>query len=97
MSNITKEEVLSVAKIARLKLTDEEIKKYTKDLNSILDSFKILNEVNTDGLKETFHPLEELNVFRDDEIESSIKQDEALKNSKNKSNGFFKGPIAIEE
>jgi len=85
-----------VAKLARLNLSKNEIKKFTKDMKDILDAFRILDTVNTDNVKPTFHPIEIKNRFRDDNIEESLSQKEALSNShKNKENGFFKGPKIV--
>lgn len=86
-----------VSKVARLKLNDEEVERYSKDLESILDSFKILDEVKVEGVKEVFHPIENINVFREDKVEESFSNEEALSNTDNKKDGYFKGPVAIEK
>lgn len=84
-----------VSGIARLKLTDEEIKKYTKQLRSVLDAFKTLNEVDTEKIEPAFHPLEIKNVFREDTVESSLTTEEALVNTKHKEGKYFKGPRIV--
>jgi aspartyl-tRNA(Asn)/glutamyl-tRNA(Gln) amidotransferase subunit C len=56
---IKKEEVERVAKLARIELDEEEIKKFQKDFSGILDHFNLLNKVNVSKIKPTFHPSEE--------------------------------------
>jgi len=90
---INKETVEHVAKIARLNLTDAEIKKFQKDLNDILSAFKELDKAGE--AEPSFQPIPLKDVFRDDEIEQSLTRDEALANTKNKEKGSFKGPRAV--
>lgn len=91
---ITPDIVRQVAKIARLELTETEVKKFAKDLNDILSAFNDLDKARTDA-KPSFQPLEIKDVLRDDTLEKSLAQDEALANTKHKENGFFKGPRAV--
>lgn len=72
---INEQEVQHIAKLARLGLTEEEIKKFQKDLSSILDYFASLKEVNVSKVEPTFHPAKHffekgLGVMRKDETES---------------------------
>ena len=89
---ITPETVKRVARIARLKLSDKEISKFSKDMESILGAFKDLERVPTHGVKPSFQPIETKNVLRKDRVEPSLTQGQALSNTKNKEKGFFKGP-----
>ena len=61
---ITPELVKRVATNARLKLKEEEIKKFSEDLKEILESFKKLAEVNTEGVKPSFHPIPVKKCFK---------------------------------
>ena len=92
---VDKKTVKKVAQIARINLTEKELKKFSGDLNSILNAFKILDELNTKNVKPTFQPIEVKNVMRDDKIEKSLTQKEALSNTKNKEKKYFKGPRAL--
>ena len=93
MKKITEETVRHVAKIARLELTKREVDKFQKDMNEILAAFKILDEApNADP---SFQPVEIKNVFREDKIETCLPNEVALKNTKHKEKGFFKGPKAV--
>jgi aspartyl-tRNA(Asn)/glutamyl-tRNA(Gln) amidotransferase subunit C len=65
---ITKQEIQHIAKLARLKLTQDEIEKYQKELSKILDYIEKLKEVDVSNVKATFHPLKIKNVVREDSI-----------------------------
>ena len=89
------ERIEKVANIARLELTEKEKNNLEKDLDNILDSFKKLEKIDTDNTEPTFQPVEVKNIMRKDTIETSLKQKDALKNTKEKEDGYFKGPKAI--
>ncbi len=67
MSEITKEQVLHVAHLARLAITDEEAEKMTKELDAIIGYAELLNELDTDNVEPTTHVLDLKNVMREDE------------------------------
>ena len=85
-----------VAKVAKLDLTEDEKKKFSKDLENILESFGALDDANVKNIKPTFQPVEVKNVVREDIIEKSLSQEDALKNSPHTENKYFKGPKAID-
>ena len=87
--------IKEVAKNARLELTKEEIKEFLPQLKDILDTFETLKKVNTDNIMPSFHPVEIINVTRKDVIKNSKSQEEILSNTRNKSDGYFKGPKAL--
>jgi len=87
-----KPNVRKVAQLARLRLTEKEIDRFTKDMESILEAFQDLDRVPTKGVKPSFQPIETKNVLRKDKIENSLTQEEALSNTRNKEKGLFKGP-----
>jgi len=71
---ISKQDVQHIAKLARLGLTENEIKKFQKDLSSILDYFKSLKEIDVSKIEQTFHPAEhffekKLEIMREDKAE----------------------------
>jgi len=90
---ITEETVERVAKLARIELTAREVKKFEKDLNDILAAFKTLDEAPMS--EPSFQPIKMQNVMRDDEPETCLTNEEALRNTKHKEKGFFKGPKAV--
>jgi aspartyl-tRNA(Asn)/glutamyl-tRNA(Gln) amidotransferase subunit C len=85
--------VMHVAKLARLTLTQAEARQYVKDLNEIISAFKDLKTVK--DVAPSFHPLDVRNVFRADAVEKCLPREEALKNTRHKEDGFFKGPRAV--
>lgn len=90
-----KQTIEKVIKIAKIELTESEKKDYSRDMKNILDAFGSLDEVNVDGVEPAFQPIEIKDRTREDVVEASLSQDEALANSKNKKDGYFKGPRAI--
>lgn len=83
-----------VAKIARLELAETELKKVESDLKSIIKAFGDLDDLDTD-CEPSFQPIPMKNVARDDVIEKSLSQADALSGTIHKERGFFKGPKAI--
>ena len=85
--------IKKVAQVARLDLTEDEIKKFSADLNNIIEAFKELEKVNTDSVEPTFQPIPVKDILREDKTEKSLGQEAALSNAKtNKEEGHFKGP-----
>ena len=83
-----------VAWQARLKLTEEEKEAFLKEMNSILEAFSQISEVEAD-CDISMHPVEIVNVLREDEEEKSLTQEQALANTRNKKDGYFKGPAVL--
>jgi len=92
---VTKELILKVAKNARLKLTEEEVREFLPQFSEILKSFEQISKVNTDNIKPSFHPIEIKNALREDSPKECISQGEILKNTVHKKNGYFLGPRAL--
>ena len=90
-----KELIKHVAELARLELTEEEIKKFTPQLKETLEFFSKLQEVKTDIIKPSFQPVEIRNSMREDKEKSCLSQEEALSLAKNKKDGYFKGPKVV--
>lgn len=95
---ITKEDIEHLSKLGLLELSDNDKEKYSKQLGDILNYFKKLNDLDTTDVKPTTHAIENLkNVFREDIPWESLSQEEALKNTKHKLDGFFKAPRILKE
>ena len=92
---VNKELIQHVAGIARLKLTDKEADGFVDDFKEILEFFSVISKCDTEGVKPSFQPVEIKNFMREDLIESSISQEDALKNTEHKKDGYFKGPRAV--
>ena len=63
---VSRDLVLTLAKAARLELTEEETERYTQQLNVILDAFRELDEVSTEGVEPSYHPIEIADKLRAD-------------------------------
>ena len=92
---INEELIKHVANLARIKLTEKEVKEFTPQLKEVLESFSKLAEVNTDDIDIQAQPVELKDVTREDKTEACITQEDALKNAKHKKDGYFKGPRAV--
>lgn len=90
--HISCSQVEHLAWLARLELTEEEKELYTQQLNEILEYFNRLSEIDTSNVPPTYHVIGKVNVFREDEVQPSLKTEEALKNAPRKRNGFFEAP-----
>ena len=93
--NIDKELIKRVAENAKLNLTESEIREFLPQLKAILDNFETIQKAQTKDIKPSFQPLEVKNITREDKSSTCLSQEEALRNTKHKSNGYFKGPKAI--
>lgn len=89
--------VRHVAGLARLKLTDAEIERFTRDLSNILGYVAQLDELDTGDVPPTAHPLEVSNVLRDDEVGTSLSSEAALSNAPDRQDGFFKVPKVLDQ
>lgn len=93
---ISKEEVKHIASLARLKLNDEEVDKYARDLGDIASFVEKLNEVDVTGIEPTAHILDMKNIFRKDELQDSYNREEILRNAPSKEAGCISVPKVVE-
>jgi aspartyl-tRNA(Asn)/glutamyl-tRNA(Gln) amidotransferase subunit C len=92
---ITLKDVEYVANLAKLELSEEEKKRFKKELNNIIRYVDQLNELNTENVPITSQVIFLQNVLREDEVLPSLSPDEALANAPEKKDGFFKVPRVI--
>jgi len=92
---INKELIEHVAEVARLKLTDKEVEKFSKELKDIIGVFSKIDKVDTKGIEASLQPVELKNMLREDKEEKTFSQEEALSLSVHKKDGYFKGPRAV--
>ena len=91
MSQLTKEEVLKLAKLARLQVTDAEVDKYVHELGDILNYVELLSSVDTDGLEPTNQVTGLNSVYRKDEVvEYQTQPADLLSASPDKKDGYIK-------
>jgi aspartyl-tRNA(Asn)/glutamyl-tRNA(Gln) amidotransferase subunit C len=91
---ITRDEVVHVAKLARLELTEGELERFAGQLNAILEAVGKVSELDLAGVEPTLHPLELSNVFAEDEPSPSLPVEEALANAPDREGGAFRVPAA---
>lgn len=84
-----------VAKLARLRVSEEEKSEVAEKLTAVLEYMEQLSEINTEGILPTTHVLPLLNVFREDELRQGLAPEEALANAKESEDGYFKAPKII--
>jgi aspartyl-tRNA(Asn)/glutamyl-tRNA(Gln) amidotransferase subunit C len=89
---ITRAEVLHVADLARLDLTEEEIERFRDQLNAILEAVGKVGELDLSGVEPTAHPLDLVNVWADDEPRPSLPVEDALANAPDRAGDFFRVP-----
>ena len=94
--SLTPEEVLHIARLARISLTPTDVERFTAQLSGILDHFAALAAVDTAGLEPTAHPLPLSNVMRADLVAPSLQQDEALANAPEQEDGFVRVRAVLE-
>lgn len=93
---VSKEEIIHIANLACLNLSNEEIEKYANDISDILEFAEIVNNVNTENIKETIGTNGEYNVFRKDEVKTSLSREDILKNAPSYDEGMFRIPKVIK-
>ncbi len=90
------EQVLHIARLARLGLTTDEVERMSEQLSNILENFEILNKVDTTGVPPTAQPNALTNVLKDDVVQPSLPQDEVLANAPQRDGDYFKVKIVLE-
>ncbi len=93
---IRKEEIIHIAKLANLNLTEEEIEKYTNDMQDILAFANTINQVDTEGVDEKASLEEKYNVFRKDDVKVFKDRDDLLQNAPAQEDGMFRIPKVIK-
>jgi aspartyl-tRNA(Asn)/glutamyl-tRNA(Gln) amidotransferase subunit C len=93
--DINKELMLRVSENAKLKLTDDELKEFLPQLKEVLEFFSHIDKVDTKGIEISVQPVELKNSLREDEEKECLSQEDALKNTEHKKDGYFKGPKAV--
>lgn len=94
---IDETEVRKVAKLARLDLSDTEVRQFSSELSSILSYIEKLDELDTDGVEPLAHCLAIHNVFRDDVVKESLGSEAALSNAPQRYEDYFKVPKILED
>lgn len=88
-NKITITELEHIAHLARISLTDEEKNTFLPQVESVLESFDILNRVDTTNIEPTYRVNEQSNVFRTDDVKPSLSQSESLSTATKTKDGYF--------
>jgi aspartyl-tRNA(Asn)/glutamyl-tRNA(Gln) amidotransferase subunit C len=89
---IDREQVLHVAKLARLRLTDDEVERMAGELSKILEYVETMNELDLEGVEPTSHVVDLTNVLREDVPRPSLGRETALEQAPDAAEGGFRVP-----
>jgi aspartyl-tRNA(Asn)/glutamyl-tRNA(Gln) amidotransferase subunit C len=92
---ISREEVLHVARLARLALTDDEVERLTEELAAILDAVGIVAELDLADVPPTSHPLDLVNVWDEDEPRDPLSLDDVFANAPARDGDLFRVPPTV--
>jgi len=94
---LTREEVLHVARLARVGVTDADVEKFQQQLSTIIENFDILRQIDTTDVPPTTHTLALENVMGDDEPIDSLPQADVLLNAPQHQEGYLRVRAVLEE
>jgi aspartyl-tRNA(Asn)/glutamyl-tRNA(Gln) amidotransferase subunit C len=89
---ISVDEVLHVARLAKLALTDDEVEKLTEELGAILEAVGVVAELDLADVSPTSHPLDLVNVWDEDEPRESLPLDDVFANAPDRDGDHFRVP-----
>ncbi|MDP8959112.1 MAG: Asp-tRNA(Asn)/Glu-tRNA(Gln) amidotransferase subunit GatC [Actinomycetota bacterium] len=90
-------DIAYVARLARLALTDDELRLYEEQLQVILEHAARVQALPTEDVAPTSHPLPLVNAFRPDAVANCLERDEVLAQAPDPQDGFFRVPRILEE
>ncbi len=93
---LTRDEVLHIARLARLELSPDEIERYREQLSAVLEYFARLAEVDTTGIPPTASVLPPRSVLRSDQPRPGLSRDALLANAPDAEDGQFKVPPVLD-
>jgi aspartyl-tRNA(Asn)/glutamyl-tRNA(Gln) amidotransferase subunit C len=93
---LSREEVLHIARLARVALTEAEITRMSEQLSNLLEHFEVLQQVDTEGVPPTAQSVELQSVMRDDVIVPSLSQDDVLANAPRREDDCFRVRAVLE-
>ena len=96
-SPISEDEVRHVAKLSRLRLSDEEVRRYTAQLGHVLDYIARLNELDVSDVEPMAHAMDVTNVLRPDQPQPGLPVDKVLANAPQQAPPFFRVPKVLAD
>ena len=94
---LSREEVLHIAALAKLGVTDEDVERFQEQLSNILEHFEALQNLDTTGVPPTAQAIALQNVIMCDEVRPSLSQEEVLANAPQREGEFIKVKIVLED
>ena len=94
---LSREEVLHIARLARMGITDDEVDKLSEQLSDILDNFEVLQQVNTDDVPPTAQSIALNNVIREDIVADSYSPEDILANAPHQEENHFRIHAVLED
>ena len=94
---LSREEVLHIARLARMGITDEEVDTLREQLSDILDNFEVLQQVDTDSVLPTAQSIVLNTITRDDTVSASSIPDDILSNAPRREQDYFKIHAVLED
>jgi aspartyl-tRNA(Asn)/glutamyl-tRNA(Gln) amidotransferase subunit C len=94
---LTQEEVLHIARLAKLGVTPEDVEKFQEQLSNILENFEALKSVDTKDVPPTAQSIPLENVLRDDKVIPSYPPEQILANAPNREGDQFRVRVVLEE
>ena len=97
MDKLTREEVMHVANLAKINVSEEEIDKYARDLKILLDEVEKIKDIDVDTDSLLVTPVEHESELRDDNNTSSVEFNEIKKNIPVSTGNFVEVPVMVNE
>jgi aspartyl-tRNA(Asn)/glutamyl-tRNA(Gln) amidotransferase subunit C len=94
---LSREEVLHIAALAKVGVTEADVEKFQEQLSNILENFDALQKLDTTGVPPTAQSIALQNVIKSDAVRSSLPQEDVLANAPQREGDFFKVKIVLED
>lgn len=94
---LKREEVLHIAALARVGVTDADVEKFQEQLSNILENFEVLKKLDTSNVTPTAQSIGLQNIIMNDEIKPSLSQADVLANAPQREGDFFKVKVVLED
>ncbi len=93
---LSREQVMTIAALCRMKLSEEEVERFRGQLSAVLESFEVLQECDTENVPPTAYPIPLRNVTREDRAAPSFSQSDILANAPRQEDGSFRVKAVLE-
>ncbi len=93
---LSREEVLHIARLARVALTEEEITRFSEQLSNLLENFEVLQQVDTTDVPPTAQSVALQSIMREDEVSASLPPEDILANAPQREKDCFKVRAVLE-